>query len=114
MPPTKYETYGKQWYENNKEKHKEASARNRAIKSEKRNQYKATLACAQCGQNHPATLDFHHPDPKQKEGTVQKFSSNGQFKRAYEEASKCIVLCANCHRIHHYNERINKKDPPPP
>jgi hypothetical protein len=114
MPPTKYETYGKQWYENNKEKHKEASARNRAIKREEWNQYKATLACAQCGQNHPATLDFHHPDPKQKEGTVQKFSSNGQFKRAYEEANKCIVLCSNCHRIHHYNERINKKDPPPP
>jgi hypothetical protein len=21
-----------------------------------------------------------------------------------KEAKKCIVLCANCHRIHHYDE----------
>ena len=105
MPTPTYENYGKQWYEKNKDKHKEAIARNKAIKREEWRQYKASLACSKCGQNHPATLDFHHPDPKQKESSVQKYTSNGQFKRAYEEASKCIVLCANCHRIHHYDEK---------
>jgi hypothetical protein len=31
------------------------------------NQLKATLECTQCGENHPATLQFHHRDPQKKD-----------------------------------------------
>lgn len=67
-------------------------------------QLKATLACSNCGETHPAVLDFHHTDSSLKEISIAhaiKYSK----KRVLEEAAKCVVLCFNCHRIHHYNER---------
>ena len=57
-----------------------------------------------CGFSHPAVIDFHHPEAK-GETKVNEYTRSGQWKRAYEEAEKCIPLCANCHRIHHWNER---------
>jgi len=57
-------------------------------------------------------MDFHHEDPTTKEGNVHEFVSNGQFAKAYEEIKKCIVLCANCHRIHHWEDREQKKKIP--
>ena len=71
--------------------------------------YKSSLKCIKCGFNHIAALDFHHEDPSTKEHNVNRLISNKQFTKAYEEIQKCIVLCANCHRIHHYEE---KKKPP--
>jgi hypothetical protein len=72
-------------------------------------EYKATLACVKCGQNHPATFDFHHIDSSTKEVSVNRLVKYRAFKRAMEEVKKCLVLCANCHRIHHHEERENKK-----
>ena len=74
--------------------------------------FKSTLKCTHCGFGHVATMDFHHEDPSTKEGSVHQFISNGQFAKAYEEIKKCIVLCANCHRVHHYDERAKKKKTP--
>jgi hypothetical protein len=69
--------------------------------------YKATLKCTTCGFAHPAALDFHHVDPSKKESDIHALLQSGRFTKAYEEIKKCIVLCANCHRIHHYEEKKN-------
>lgn len=66
--------------------------------------YKATLACTRCGASHPAIIDFHHPVYDGTKQDVNLLIRRGSFKKAKEEAAKCEVLCANCHRIHHYNE----------
>lgn len=71
--------------------------------------FKGTLKCINCGFNHIAALDFHHENPKTKTGNVHRFVSSGQFAKAYEEIKQCIVLCANCHRIHHHEDRAHKK-----
>tara|TARA_R110000868_G_scaffold184054_2_gene425504 strand:+ start:347 stop:739 length:393 start_codon:yes stop_codon:yes gene_type:complete len=71
---------------------------------QKWNEYKSTLACTQCGEDHPATLDFHHID-KEDHQHVHKLISNGCFDAAVREIKKCIVLCANCHRKVHYEEK---------
>jgi len=71
--------------------------------------FKSTLKCTDCGFFHIAALDFHHEDPKTKLGNVHEFISNGQFAKAYEEIKKCVVLCANCHRIRHHEIRKTKK-----
>lgn len=65
---------------------------------------KAKISCSNCGFAHPAAIDFHHPNGD-KEKTVCHLVASNARRRAYEEIAKCIPLCANCHRILHYNER---------
>ena len=105
----KQKTYVSTYYEKNKETVIASSRASAKAYKEKWRSYKATLACVQCGQNHPATFDFHHVDSSTKEASINKLIKNRAFKRAMEEVQKCVVLCANCHRIHHHNERLNKK-----
>ena len=52
------------------------------------------------GANAPI-FDFHHVDPKEKElppATALAYS----WERLKTELDKCILLCSNCHRIHHH------------
>lgn len=52
-----------------------------------------------------AGFDFHHVDSKEKLFNVGINSFNQYSKEAnYEEAKKCELLCAICHRLHHSSE----------
>jgi len=106
---TKQRTYANTYYQNNKAKVLATTKASVKKYKEQWRSFKATLACVKCGQNHPATLDFHHIDSSTKEASVNKLIKYRAFKRAMEEVKKCVVLCANCHRIHHHDERLNKK-----
>ena len=105
----KQKTYVNTYYEKNKATIIAASTASAKAYKDKWRSFKATLSCVQCGQNHPATFDFHHINRDTKEASVNELIKNRAFKRAMEEVKKCVVLCANCHRIHHHNERQNKK-----
>jgi len=72
--------------------------------------YKQTLVdeaggkCVRCGYSeHLAALDFDHLDPedKKKRGVngTRALHGNQGLDAAREEAKKCRLLCANCHRI---------------
>lgn len=64
--------------------------------------FKLSLKCFVCGENHPATLDFHHPEDT-KENNVSTLVKNGvSWPKLVKEIEKCTVLCSNCHRKHHY------------
>jgi hypothetical protein len=106
---TKQKTYANTYYQNNKAKVLATTKASVKKYKEQWRSFKATLSCVKCGQNHPATLDFHHIDRSTKEASVNKLIKYRAFKRAMEEVKKCVVLCANCHRIHHHDERENKK-----
>jgi len=93
-------------YANNKKK---VIAKVQAYKAKKREEwweYKKNLSCTRCGAAHPAIIDFHHVDRndpnKQK---VHQLVQSGRYHAAHEEIKKCLILCANCHRIHHWEER---------
>jgi len=105
----KQKAYAKAYYENNKEAVIAASKISAERYKEQWRVFKDSLMCTQCGQNHPATFDFHHVDRATKLYSVNTLVKNRAFKKAIEEVKKCIVLCANCHRIHHYEEHKNKK-----
>lgn len=71
--------------------------------------YKKTLSCLHCGENHESCLDFHHLDPTKKDFTISQAISrdNKSKENILKEIQKCIVLCSNCHRKMHYD--FNKK-----
>jgi hypothetical protein len=104
----KHAEYSREYYLANKAETLIANAKTRKEAKDKWIAFKSTLKCTKCEQNHPAALDFHHTDPSEKENLVSKLVSNGCFAAAMEEVQKCIVLCANCHRIHHYEENSAK------
>ena len=104
----KMREYRNEWYERNKgaerEKAKVRQAQRRKDFKEWYVNYKSNLKCSKCGFSHPAALDFHHTEPSQKEFTLGSTRMSVSKEKFLKEVDKCIVLCANCHRIHHYNE----------
>ena len=107
----KHKEYSKKWYDNNKSKQLELNKKNRAEGRRLFREFKARLSCIKCGEDHPATLDFHHHTPNPANRKISSLISGGQYTKAIQEIQeKCVVLCSNCHRKHHYEE--NKKKTP--
>lgn len=90
--------YNRAYYKNGYSKKQiESSVRNNKAEKVRLQEWKKTLSCIVCGESTSVCLDFHHIDPSTKSATV----SSLLFKKAKEEAEKCVVLCANCHRKVH-------------
>lgn len=57
--------------------------------------------CKICGYSkNIRALDFHHQEPENKEFTIGD-NLYRDIETLINEVKKCIVLCANCHRIQH-------------
>lgn len=57
--------------------------------------------CLDCNNKYPmAVYEFHHLDPNEKEFAWNKMRLVSDDK-LYNELDKCVLLCANCHRIRH-------------
>lgn len=55
--------------------------------------------CSRCGYNKSAwALEFHHQNPNTKEFSLSCLGLTCSWNKLLEEAKKCIILCANCHR----------------
>lgn len=67
---------------------------------------KAKSCCQHCPENHPGCLDFHHREGQEKENCVSILVHSGySLRRIKEEVAKCIILCANCHRKLHWEQK---------
>jgi hypothetical protein len=104
----KHAEYSRKHYVSNIEENKARSAKLKRDKRIEWHKFKALFKCTNCGFSHPAAIDFHHVD-RENHRSVNVLARNGNYRGAMEEIKKCIALCANCHRIHHYEERIKKK-----
>ena len=104
--------YWKQWYERNKHR-EDYKAYDRAtkkrIRKERRAWYldlKKELKCEKCGIDDFRVLDFHHKNPSDKEMEVSLLALRAASKeKILKEIEKCSVICANCHRIEHWEEK---------
>ncbi len=114
----KMRQYRRDWYSKNQEHAKEkVIERKNAIKKWFK-EIKGQLRCEQCGENHPACLEFHHLNPSEKEINLSEaVAIKGWSKnKILDEIDKCVVLCSNCHRKLHWelqqqvvSDGINKK-----
>jgi hypothetical protein len=97
--------YMREWYKKNKTKHiGYVRNRDRKIKDWLK-EYKQTLKCEYCEENNPACLEFHHTNPKDKKFSIVRINDYMSWKDLKSEIEKCRVLCANCHRKEHYDQR---------
>ena len=72
---------------------------------------KKTLRCESCGFKHPAALQFHHRNREEKLFIISSvMKMKYSLDKVDAEIRKCVVLCANCHAIHHWKER--RRDQP--
>ncbi len=70
-------------------------------------EYKKSKKCERCGENDYRVLDFHHKILDDKIFNVADFRHRVGFSKLKAEVEKCSLLCANCHRVEHYNEIKN-------
>lgn len=106
--------YGRAW----REKHKERLAADRKEKYhtvKKKiylrrrfwiNLYKTRKGCITCGYNlHGVAIDFDHVVPSTKSFNISHRLCNATLKSLFKEIRKCVLLCANCHRIKTLEEK---------
>jgi hypothetical protein len=62
--------------------------------------------CADCGlvSEYNEVYDFHHLDPTIKDWSIAKLLAGRCWAKIIEELKKCVMICANCHRIRHAKE----------
>lgn len=110
--------YNKEYYRLNKEKEKERVRSRRRELMNWYKDYKKSLKCELCGENHPFCLEFHHNYPNKKYQEISYLYKCSRTK-FLSELKKCTVLCANCHRKVHAtngdmglkNSKLFKKGP---
>ncbi|QOE32633.1 HNH endonuclease [Klebsiella phage Muenster] len=62
--------------------------------------------CEKCGYDKCiAALEFHHLDPNEKDFGISSSGHTRSFEKLKIELDKCIMVCANCHREIHDDER---------
>lgn len=65
---------------------------------------KITSGCSYCDEHNPRALSFHHQKPEEKLFTVG-FITGKTLTQLKDEIRKCSILCENCHRKQHAEER---------
>lgn len=80
------------------------------------NRWKCIKGCSECGfKGHHFQLDLDHVNPSTKYAKHHRsYEPNWKKERIKEELSKCVILCANCHRLKTFmnNEHIKVCDSP--
>jgi hypothetical protein len=97
--------YRRKHYQNHKEPYLIRAKNQRKEIRDWFKEFKRSLKCARCPENHPACLDFHHRDSSKKDMSIRQAVNQGWGKkRILAEIRKCEILCSNCHRKEHHPE----------
>ena len=98
-----HKEYRRQHYLSNQQKYIDKAVGRRSLFFRWWKEYKKQFFCAECGENHPACIDFHHHSDD-KEACVSELVCSCSKTRLLIEIDKCTPLCSNCHRKKHWRE----------
>jgi predicted HNH restriction endonuclease len=100
----KQKAYSRKWYEGNRQEVIKRARKGRDRGRERWIAYKTKQRCSHCRKKHPAIIDFHHVIKEGKRSVNYLAVRKRNIAEAIKEAEeKCIPLCANCHRILHWD-----------
>ena len=58
--------------------------------------------CALCKIEYPpCAMEFHHTNPSNKKFNISNYLLGTTWENIEAEIRKCVLLCANCHKIAH-------------
>ena len=96
----------KQWHQDHKEADRVNRTKYKYANRDLVNDVKKAGACVRCGIADWRVLEFHHIDPCQKKMNVNVAWRQSAGRQAIlDEIAKCELICANCHKIPHWEER---------
>jgi hypothetical protein len=102
----RHSVYNKQYYQDNPEQFVDNRRKRQQEIRAFIQQQKVGLFCKRCGNADIRVLDFHHNDKRSKEASISSMAKRGwSNEHILQEIAKCEVLCSNCHRILHWEER---------
>lgn len=96
--------YVKEHYNKNKQVYKDRAKLKYLATRDKYIDYKSKLSCVDCGLSFKGfeyLCDFHHTENNKEISPSELVSYSWNI--LMKEISKCIPLCANCHRIRTYS-----------
>lgn len=96
--------YNRNYYVDNKDFLIQKTSEHRENKRKLVNEVKYLNGCCICGEDHPATLDFHHRNPEEKLFSIADGVGHS-VPKLLEEINKCDVICSNCHRKMHWRQQ---------
>lgn len=98
--------YSRRHYKRNRQKMIDLARMSSDKRRRKRIKYirklKVRSGCIDCKQHfvkHPYVLEFDHIKGKKRFGIIVGIVKGYSLKRIKQEIKKCVVRCANCHRI---------------
>lgn len=64
--------------------------------------------CSDCGRRYDAAaMDFDHRNPSTKVSVVTRMVGRASTDAILAEATKCDIVCANCHRVRTFERRTH-------
>ena len=89
------------WYPKNKQRRLELNNAWKEKQVDLFKEWKSKQKCLICSESEYSCLDLHHLNPADKEYAIAVSVRQMSFEKLMKELSKCVVLCANCHRKVH-------------
>ena len=93
----------RQYYAENKEKHKMIVGKRKQQKIEKSNAYVTEVlvnsSCADCQENNILVLEFDHVTGEKRNSISLMVNGGYSIEAIKEEIKKCEIVCSNCHAI---------------
>jgi hypothetical protein len=89
----------RRWRDRNPQYSAKNKNRMRPVNRRRLFNYLLTQECVDCGERNPLVLDFDHVVGTKRAAVGKMLAGTYSWSSIMEEVSKCVVRCANCHRI---------------